>query len=349
MVKTINLTANTEQAVEVTGGVHARFENMGDGTVYVSKTANVNAGGDGVMAVPSGATKYVKNVANYGEYDGEYGYQGTVYVKADTSCSVEIETGDYFFKSVNTGKGGAMTGKFVKIKGRVGTVDDLPLIADEGDLYFVGAELDEDSDEYVYTAEGQWELIGNTEVDLSGYVKTDDMKNTYGIETNTVPTIEKNAGVKISKAEYEQIADRETNGVTYYVEDMMSGALMPDSSLSPTSENAVQNKVIAQEFANVDERLNEFGKTTRYRNTDFHTWAEQMPNGVHYGNFYEYCTNVPSNYVIIEIVKLSNTNSTDTHIIATARPYTEPGVIYTSYKYNNNWTNWYKFTGTAVQ
>lgn len=190
MIKTINLLANVEQAVEVTGGVHARFENLGDGTVYVSKSANVTEGGDGVIAVPSGATKYMKNVAAYGEYSGEYGYQGTVYVKADTSCSVEIETGDYFFKSINSGKGGAVSGKFVKIKGRIDTVDDLPLIADEGDLYFVGAESDENSDEYVYTADGKWEQIGNTEVDLSGYVKDTDMKNTYGIEKTTVPTIE---------------------------------------------------------------------------------------------------------------------------------------------------------------
>lgn len=189
MIKTINLLANVEQAVEVTGGVHARFENMGDGTVYVSKSANATAGGDGVIAVSSGATKYMKNVAAYGEYSGEYGYKGTVYIKADTSCKVEIETGDYFFKSINSGKGGAMTGKFVKIKGRVDTVDDLPLIADEGDLYFVGAESDEDSDEYVYTADGKWELIGNTEVDLSGYVKTSDMADKYGIDADTVSGI----------------------------------------------------------------------------------------------------------------------------------------------------------------
>lgn len=241
MIKTINLTAGVEMAVELAGGVHARFENMGDETVYVSKTANVVAGGDGVIAVSPGATKYMKNVAAYGEYDGECGYQGTVYVKADTSCSVEIETGDYFFKSVNSGKGGAVTGKFVKIKGRVDTVDDLPLIADEGDLYFVGADSDEDSDEYVYTADGKWELIGNTEVDLSGYVKTSDMADVYGVETNTVPTIESKAnenavtlGYSISEEPPKGSVDERLNNINSNV-DLLNKMISAGGEVTPNA------------------------------------------------------------------------------------------------------------------
>lgn len=51
------------------------------------------------------------------------------------------------------------------IKGKVNSVDDLPLSSENGDLYFVGKDGSDDSDEYVWTEDG-WEIIGNT--DLSG-------------------------------------------------------------------------------------------------------------------------------------------------------------------------------------
>lgn len=106
MIKTIELTAGEEMAVELAGGVHARIENRGTGIVYASKSDNVTAGEDGVVAVSSGGTKYLKNACSYANYEGNFGYKGTIYLKSSEDGIVEIETGDYFFDSVNKSEGG---------------------------------------------------------------------------------------------------------------------------------------------------------------------------------------------------------------------------------------------------
>lgn len=61
----------------------------------------------------------------------------------------------------------------VKIGGRVDTVSELPLIADEGTLYFVGYISDANKAEYIMTSDGTWELLGYSTVnaDTNKYPK----------------------------------------------------------------------------------------------------------------------------------------------------------------------------------
>lgn len=93
MIKTINLTANTEFTEKLVGnGCHVRVENRGDGTVYASKYPGVVAGADNVMAIDGGITKILTDVCTYGIQDSVGAYRGIVYLLADTDTSVEITT-----------------------------------------------------------------------------------------------------------------------------------------------------------------------------------------------------------------------------------------------------------------
>lgn len=51
-------------------------------------------------------------------------------------------------------------GSVIKLKGRVNTVNDLPPVAEEGWLYFVGASSATEFEEYIYTSDGRWEALG---------------------------------------------------------------------------------------------------------------------------------------------------------------------------------------------
>lgn len=114
MIKTVSLTANQEKEIELKGGRHVSIENRGTGIVYASKTSGVVAGKDGVIAIDGGASKKMKNVAWYCEKDGRYNYHGKIYLLSDIDCNAEIETGDYFFKSENTAKGGGAIDAYTK-------------------------------------------------------------------------------------------------------------------------------------------------------------------------------------------------------------------------------------------
>lgn len=58
----------------------------------------------------------------------------------------------------------------VKIGGRVDTISNLPLTADEGTLYFVGNVSDVNKAEYIMTADGNWELLGYSSVDIDMFL-----------------------------------------------------------------------------------------------------------------------------------------------------------------------------------
>lgn len=50
------------------------------------------------------------------------------------------------------------------IKGRVDSESELPSNAQTGWVYFVGLTTDEELDEYVYTVDGEWELLGTSHI-----------------------------------------------------------------------------------------------------------------------------------------------------------------------------------------
>lgn len=58
------------------------------------------------------------------------------------------------------------------IKGRVDSENDLPGNAQTGWVYFVGLTTDEDLDEYVYTADGEWELLGTSHIVVDSALST---------------------------------------------------------------------------------------------------------------------------------------------------------------------------------
>lgn len=106
MIKTVTLTANEVMAVELMGGCHAKIENRGTSTIYVSKSEDVAAGADGTMAVSASATKYMKDAASYTKTGDTFDYFGTIYIVSSEDGIAEIETSDYFFNEKNSSKGG---------------------------------------------------------------------------------------------------------------------------------------------------------------------------------------------------------------------------------------------------
>lgn len=67
------------------------------------------------------------------------------------------------------------------IKGTVASATELPTTAEIGWIYFVGADGSSEYDEYVYTENSTWEVIGHTTIDMSGYVQTTDIATTTNV------------------------------------------------------------------------------------------------------------------------------------------------------------------------
>lgn len=58
------------------------------------------------------------------------------------------------------------------IKGRVDSESELPSNAQTGWVYFVGLTTDEELDEYVYTVDGGWELLGTSHIVVDSALST---------------------------------------------------------------------------------------------------------------------------------------------------------------------------------
>lgn len=113
MIKTANLTANTETSISGLGGAHCRINNNTAGTLYASAKSGIVAGGDDVTAIPSGRGDYV------------VGTQGTVYLLSSSGGSVQVEGTDVLnrpFDNAAEEKGGAVTGNPAVMDGLQGGV-----------------------------------------------------------------------------------------------------------------------------------------------------------------------------------------------------------------------------------
>lgn len=74
-------------------------------------------------------------------------------------------------------------GEVFSLKGNLSSVDDLPTGGNSGgDLYLVGPNTDGSYDEYYWTDNGSWELMGSTGSDLSGYI---NVKTLYAGKNNS--------------------------------------------------------------------------------------------------------------------------------------------------------------------
>lgn len=62
-------------------------------------------------------------------------------------------------------------GDIFRIKGKVPSFSDLPIEGNkQGDVYLVGPKIDNSYDEYYWTVDGSWDLIGSTGPDTSGFI-----------------------------------------------------------------------------------------------------------------------------------------------------------------------------------
>lgn len=107
------------------------------------------------------------------------------------------------------------------IKGRVDEVSDLPVDAEPGWVYFVGAEGSTDFEEYVYTEDDGWQYIGVTQTvdtELSP-TSTNPVQNRV-ITAALDEKYPKAWDVALTMAEYEALpTSKYTDGKNYYITD----------------------------------------------------------------------------------------------------------------------------------
>lgn len=106
MIKTINLTADEEYAVNLTGGEHAIITNLGETEVYISTDSGIVADADGVKVITGGSADIMRNIATYKIQDGVGDYFGNLYLLGDGKVQIETTNNANFrLKSKGGGDG----------------------------------------------------------------------------------------------------------------------------------------------------------------------------------------------------------------------------------------------------
>lgn len=121
MIKTVNLTANTEKEINLQGGTHVKIKNLSDSTVYVSKYKNIVAGADNVKSVQGSTTDILVDVAIYSSKENTLDYYGTIYALADSDCKIELETtnnANFSFKARGGGSASTVLDDVLKSNSR---------------------------------------------------------------------------------------------------------------------------------------------------------------------------------------------------------------------------------------
>lgn len=149
MIKTVTLTANTEQAVKIEGGTYCSIENRGEGVVYASKYPDVSALADNVVAIDPGNNKILENAT---KKSNNGTMQGTIYLITDQEGTVEIRTATTVnpFKIKRKGGGAKVTIDDAKIN------EDLSLATIKG---FPNETLD---NFLSLSTEGEDEILNDT-------------------------------------------------------------------------------------------------------------------------------------------------------------------------------------------
>ena len=84
MIKTVNLAAGAELAVDKLGGTNTRIVNRTSAMLYASRTDGIIKGGSNVLAVPSGKGDYLEGTC------------GRVYLLSEAGGEVQLEGADTF-------------------------------------------------------------------------------------------------------------------------------------------------------------------------------------------------------------------------------------------------------------
>ena len=113
MIKTLNLTANTEKSVSNLGGDRCRIQNRTSGTLYVSDKPGIAPCADGVMSIPSGK----------GDYFPYSMVSDTVYLLSESGGNVEV-SGEHYYRPFDSAAvtGGKAVGNPVVMDGLQGGV-----------------------------------------------------------------------------------------------------------------------------------------------------------------------------------------------------------------------------------
>lgn len=176
----ITIKTNAKE-LELTGNeIHVNFEsgfpffwlrNDSDSKILMSLSPNIEEGGDGVIYVPSGNSNGTM-----------HGYIAKDFYISGTGKVMVMGTGSAHNPFRNTQKGGEIIGIGLEAK----IVSELPETGDKKFLYLVPkAALLSDNvyDEYLWI-NGKWELIGNTEIDLTDYASQADLTSHTGDKSN---------------------------------------------------------------------------------------------------------------------------------------------------------------------
>lgn len=128
-------------------------------------------------------------------------------------------------------------GDIFRIKGKVPSFSDLPAEGNQqGDVYLVGPKIDDSYDEFYWTADETWDIIGSTGPDTSGFI-TD--VNLYAGAGYT-GTIENPANDTILKTVYDMMNSK-------YVEKIDGYSLVDDYEIDKLK--AIPADAISEEVA----------------------------------------------------------------------------------------------------
>ncbi|MGN0597772.1 MAG: hypothetical protein ACI4J1_10665 [Ruminiclostridium sp.] len=111
MIKTVNLSANTEVSVKELGGDKVRIRNFSSGSVYISNHPNVVPYDEDVLTVMPGSGDY-------------FICPGDLYIKSEQDGMVEL-TGDFYYRpfAQNIYEPAVLSNKIVSYAGKAITID----------------------------------------------------------------------------------------------------------------------------------------------------------------------------------------------------------------------------------
>lgn len=169
--------------------------------------------------------------------------------KVDKVSGKGLSTNDY--TTAEKQKLAAIT-NIMSLKGRVDAVSDLPAAAEIGDVYLVGLAGAAEFEEYVWTTASKWEMLGGTEIDLSGYVKKTDYATTSAVgvaKFNSSGFAVSSGSVSIKSATSAQVTAGTAADVALTPSNIT--ALMADYGLAFKTDIAAMRSGIAKNISDI--------------------------------------------------------------------------------------------------
>lgn len=199
--KTLGYSSHAEGNETIASGGHSHAEGSGttasatcahaEGSDTIASAMMTHAGGYCTIAasycqtaigrynIEDSSDKYAFIIGNGNVIDGRSNALAITWDGEIESATGKVLSSNDFTDEEKT-KLASITNPMV-IKGTVSSALDLPATASVGWIYFVGANGSSEYDEYVYTENNTWELIGHTTIDMSGYVQTTDIATTTNV------------------------------------------------------------------------------------------------------------------------------------------------------------------------